>query len=633
MYKLSVPLSLATLSETSLPVYIDEFRRANVERIFLIENTPLYLKNNPIFTGTSRLAYYISYFKKFGFEVGVWICAFGHGNLFASGKTRECFAELNKIKGVDGKTTDEGFCPLDTNLQQRFCKGVSLIAQMHPDLIMLDDDFRLNVRDYNMGCCCNKHLELFYDEINEVIPVDCLEKTIFTGGKNKYRSAWLKVMGKSLMDFAKMLRASVDTVDSSVRLGCCAVYSTWDFDGVDMIALAKAFAGNTKPFMRTIGAPYHGIHPQYVVEHTRMQAAWCKGEDIEIFAEGDTFPRPRYASPSRFLELFDMALLAVNETDGILKYMFDFRFDVNYESGYTKRHIRNKPIRDGIIDFFHNKKMVGVKVCETMHKAENYDLPIDYKGGVATFLQNTYFSIAQKLLSENAVPTVYQENTGYPAIIFGENAKYVCEDELKNGAILDVVAAGILKERGIDVGLITSAPWEFHGEFFHADNDGFSSIDSVVKYKAVCSSNAIIESVFIPGNYPASYRFENKNGQRFYVLLSDTYSSEANNFNYFLSYYRQQHLLDAIEWLCKKRIPAICVKNPYLYIQTAKGKDGSMAVGLFNMNFDEIIEPTIILDKNYNEIRFLNCNGVLNGNIVNMNGEIPPYSVAFFEVK
>jgi len=400
------------------------------------------------------------------------------------------------------------------------------------------------------------------------------------------------------------------------------------FEDIAEKKLTKAEAGHFKK----AGVELKKIIREFRLENSKELNV---GDIIkaDTFAEGDTFPRPRYASPSRFLELFDMALLAVNETDGILKYMFDFRFDVNYESGYTKRHIRNKPIRDGIIDFFHNKKMVGVKVCETMHKAENYDLPIDYKGGVATFLQNTYFSIAQKLLSENAVPTVYQENTGYPAIIFGENAKYVCEDELKNGAILDVVAAGILKERGIDVGLITSAPWEFHGEFFHADNDGFSSIDSVVKYKAVCSSNAIIESVFIPGNYPASYRFENKNGQRFYVLLSDTYSSEANNFNYFLSYYRQQHLLDAIEWLCKKRIPAICVKNPYLYIQTAKGKDGSMAVGLFNMNFDEIIEPTIILDKNYNEIRFLNCNGVLNGNIVNMNGEIPPYSVAFFEVK
>ena len=58
-----------------------------------------------------------------------------------------------------------------------------------------------------------------------------------------------------------------------------------------------------------------------------------------------------------------------------------------------------------------------------------------------------------------------------------------------------------------------------------------------------------------------------------------------------------------------------------------------MAVALFNMNFDEIIEPVINLDNNYNDIKFLNCEGVLNGNSVILNGEIPPYSAVFFEVK
>lgn len=633
MYKLSIPLSLQTLNDDSIPVYLDEFRKAGVQRIFLIENTPIYLKNNPIFKGTSRLAHFISFFKKQGFEVGVWMCAFGHGDLFASGKSRERFTKLTKIKGVDGRTTDEGFCPLDENLQARFYEAVKLVSAMHPDIIMLDDDFRLNVRSYNMGCCCDKHLKLFYDEVGEIIPVDNLEETIFTGGKNKYRTAWLKVMGQSLTDFAKMLRNAVDEVDETVRMGACAVYSTWDFDGVDMIELSKALAGKTRPFMRTIGAPYHGIHPQYVIEHTRMQSSWCKDEDIEIFAEGDTFPRPRYASASRFLELFDMALLSVGATDGILKYMFDFRFDVNYENGYNMRHLRNKKLREGIKEIFGGKEPVGVKICETMRKVENFDLPLEYKPGVATFVQNTYFSVAAKLMSENAIPTVYGKNTGYPAVIFGENAKYIDEDELENGAILDAVAAKILKSRGIDTGLINSEPGEFTGEFFPDENDGYMSIAPIVKHRAECLPGVIPESFFTPGDSIASYRYENKSGQRFYVLLSDMYKSDANNFNYFLSYYRQKHLTDGIAWLCRRALPAVCNKNPYLYIQSAKGEDGSMAVALFNMNFDEIIEPSITLDSNYSEIKCLNCVAELCSDTVKLSGDIPPYSAIFFEVK
>ena len=633
MHKLSIPLSISTLDESSLPLYIKQFRDANVERIFLIENTPIYLKRTPIFDGTSQLGYYISYFKKQGFEVGVWLCGFGHGNFFAQAKPRECFAPLTKIKGVDGVTTDEGFCPLDENLQSRFSEAMKLVAAMHPDLIMLDDDFRLNIRDYNMGCCCDKHLDLFYNEVGEVIAPKDLEKLIFTGGKNKYRTAWLKVQGESLLDFARLMRKSVDEIDDRVRLGACAVYSTWDFDGTDMIALSKAFAGKTKPFMRTIGAPYHGIHPQYVVEHTRMQAAWCEGEDIEIFAEGDTFPRPRTACSSRLLELFDMALLSSGAGCGVLKYMFDFRFNVNYETGYNDRHVRNKWLRDGITSIFDGKKRVGVRVYEAMHKTENYELPRDYEPGVATFVQNTYFSIAAKLMSENAIPTVYDRSCDYPVIVFGENARYIETNELQNGAILDAVAAKILKLRGIDTGWVSGEPFDFNKEFYPKENDGYLSIASIVKYKAECSEGILADSVFMPGESPASYRYENKDGQRFYVLCADVYKSDANNQNYFLSYYRQKYLADAIEWLCQRKLPAKCLKNPYLYIQTAKGSDDSMAVALYNMNFDEIIEPSIALDDSYTQIKCVNCEGSLCGDTVKLSGEIAPYSTVFFEVK
>ena len=111
------------------------------------------------------------------------------------------------------------------------------------------------------------------------------------------------------------------------------------------------------------------------------------------------------------------------------------------------------------------------------------------------------------------------------------------------------------------------------------------------------------------------------------------YRNDADNCPYFLNYYRQQQLTDGIFYLCQRKLPAVCNKNPYLYIQAAKGIDGSMAIGLYNMNFDEITEPVITLDKAYNEIEFLNCEGVLKDDTVILSGDIPPYSAAFFEVK
>ena len=79
-----------------------------------------------------------------------------------------------------------------------------------------------------------------------------------------------------------------------------------------------------KPFICLIGAPYWSIKRdhgnsrlQNCIELHRMERSFC-GDDIEIFAEGDTFPRPRHTCPASYLELFDMAMRADGGFDGIV---------------------------------------------------------------------------------------------------------------------------------------------------------------------------------------------------------------------------------------------------------------------------------------------------------------------------
>ena len=58
-----------------------------------------------------------------------------------------------------------------------------------------------------------------------------------------------------------------------------------------------------------------------------------------------------------------------------------------------------------------------------------------------------------------------------------------------------------------------------------------------------------------------------------------------------------------------------------------------MAVGIYNMNYDEVINPVINLNNNFKHIEFFNCKGSLDGNKVILSEDIPPYSAVFFEVK
>ena len=68
--------------------------------------------------------------------------------------------------------------------------------------------------------------------------------------------------------------------------------SVWDMDGVDSFTLAKLLAGNTKPLVRLIGAPYWaenrflGNRLEDVIELERMERSWHEGDDIEVFSEG-----------------------------------------------------------------------------------------------------------------------------------------------------------------------------------------------------------------------------------------------------------------------------------------------------------------------------------------------------------
>lgn len=633
MYKLSVPVSIDTIDDSSVEAYIAEFKNAKVDRVFLLSAASIMRKDAFVYTCPEKMERLIARFKEAGFEVGVWLGAFGHGGVLAHDKGSDYVADFTRIRGSDGGMSAEGFCPLDENFQKCYYEGVKKVALMRPDIIMFDDDFRLNGRrGYTLGCCCDKHMERFCTLVGENVPREKMEELVFTGGQNKYRDAWLKLSGDTLLEFARLMRRAVDEADESIRLGSCACPSVWDGEGTDMIALAKAFAGKTKPYMRTVGAPYHGPRVQNAVERTRMQAAWCEDEGIEIFAEGDVYPRPRYAVGSRLLEIYDNALVASGAMDGILKYMYDYNYKVSYEKGYNARHIKNMAFRDGIRAMFENKKHIGVRVYEHLHKVREAVFPKEYVPGASAFAWDLSFAIAHRFLCENAIPTVYRQSEEYPVLVFSENARHIDLAELKNGAILDVAAAKILSARGVDVGLISAKAQSVFGEYFSSYDDEIRNIASVCTQKAAVSDKACVKSVFTPDNTPASYTYENENGQRFYVLCFDAHKSESLHFNYVDNYYRQADMIEAIEWLCGRKLPAVCTKNPYLYMQAARGEDGALTVALFNMHIDEIVEAEIELDDAYSEIKCLGCAGTLCKNKVKLTTEIEPYGTALFEV-
>lgn len=634
MYKLSVPIAVETLTEESLPLYREFLTKCGVQRVFLCCLGEMYSPACMIYTDPERLKAIFAFFRNLGIEVGVWVNALGHGELLSHQKENER-GDYTPMEGVDGRTAPVAYCPLDERFVADYSAGIRRLAELGPDLIMLDDDLRFNPRNkfFRLSCFCPKHLAWFYELVGEEVPREQIVEKIFTGGPNKYRDAFLDMMGKTLLDFAKCLRHTVDQVDSTIRLGACITGGIWDFSGTDVIELAKAFAGSTRPFARISGAPYHDYNITPIIEFSRQQCAWGKDSGVELFCEGDTYPRPRMNVPSRPLELFDLAMLADGTAGGMLQYIFDYNQSLRYESGYARRLAHNMPLRRQVAELFAGKTALGVRVFDVMHKFRAWELPDTLDNEAVSWLQaKPSKGASAHVLARNSIPTAFGGDEGYPVLLLGENARHLPLEELKNGAILDIAAAQILQSRGIDVGLLDARDGAFGTEFFPAENETVINIGKAGKARIVCSERAQVESFFLPGESPASYRYENSDGLRFFVMAFQFYTPGVTfTSNYLRAWCRRRQLVDAVQWLCGKPLPVVLEDAPEACVlASSDGKE--MAVAVVNPYQDEILEPAIRLDRAYHSLKCINCTGRLEGDTVHLS-TISPFGFAAFAVQ
>ncbi|MGN1450830.1 MAG: hypothetical protein ACI4XQ_01925 [Eubacteriales bacterium] len=629
MYKISVPMVRYFERHED---NIRQARRLGAERVFLCPGRGLGgAEEND--RELSRLRENIRIYEDAGFEVGVWISTLGHGGelvgVGTSGKRR-----FTNIVGLRGKAMSDSFCPLDEEFVNAECRWVRGIAKAGAKLIMLDDDFRLSNRG-DCGCTCEAHMAKYRRRIGENISREELLKKAFTGGANHYRKAWYDLMGDTLRGFAAKLRAAADEADPSVRMGACACMSVWDADGADSIEIARILAGKNKPFMRFIGAPYWAKlwgEPvrflPYVAELERMQRHWCENAGIEIFGEGDVYPRPRNFVPAAYLEAFDMILRADGGFDGILKYGIDYTSSPVYETGYADRAERNASLSREIEARFGGKKSVGVGVVCEMKKI--LERSVESPAELGDDYDNGFFQPEQSVLVRNSVPVTYEPGAEV-LTAFGENGKYCPADG--RAFLLDAKSAEFLEKRGVDTGLSQCEKLRgVSSEFFFEKNESvyLSGEGELLKLCPKDGAEVLSEFRGAEGSFPSAIRYENAAGQRFLVLGFNAEKSKSN-IRFFWNYCRQSQLIDSLRWLGKKPLAASCPKNPGLYIMCKRG-EGSMAVGLWNMFEDAVLSPEIELDREYSRAEFIGCGGVLKKNRVCLSGDIVPFSFAGFEV-
>lgn len=627
-YTVSVPVINGCFKRQGREAVVGELKKLGANRVFLARG--IYTTDTGKFCRMlDELRDNCAYLKENGFEVGVWGWSFiieGEADSFT------------RIRSLDGKSTDKTYrCPLDPEFREFVGNYAAELAKTGVDIILFDDDYNLAFWRGNIACGCELHMARVKEILGEEITNEDFKAKVLRGGNNKYRDTYLAVNREALEGFACHIRASVDKVNPNVRIGVCSCMN-WDADGISPAEISRAFAGNTKPLLRLIGATYWPTQPRWsiynrlgaVIEFERMERSWCE-DDIEIMAEGDVYPRPRYAVPSSYLELFDTALMADGGMNGILKYALDYTADPSYERGYVDAHCRNNPVRAQIREKFSAKEACGMRIYEKMRKFQDMEIPEELSGNDSVV--NIFYSPAAKMLSSLSIPSTYH-GMGTCGVVFGENARGLEPEALKNGLILDLTAAKILQATGIDTGIVrigdSIKPEE---EFFVADDTyvaaGFKG------YNVEIDANAKTESYFLytdkgeKRRAPGSYYYENAQGNRFLVLAFDMH---FNIDTCFRSYTRAAQMIRASEYLSGQKLPASIKDCPDLYMMCKRDDGGALAVGLWNIFADPVYEPVITLDREYSDIQFINCTGRLERDKVCLS-PISAFTFAGFEVK
>jgi hypothetical protein len=537
-----------------------------------------------VFVGLGELVvHFKEELKKYDIEIGWWCTT-----TIRIGK-----GKFQSIIKRDGTVAEEACCPLDADYKDTFSEYVATVVKIaHPFMINFEDDFHLNG-----GCFCPLHLKEFSEREGRYYSREELQ-TIFnskTAEGSRLKKAWGKLSRDSLAGLAKSVREKVDKIAPETRLCLCQSGAS-EHDGNFTEAVAKAFAGNTRPMVRVYGSSYMSdeplslprsiFNPLYQRQHLP--------ENFELLHESDSFPHTRFFMSSSKLKTFMTAAFAYGLDDSLF---------------YTNQYLENPLEEKGYREMFlkESERFAALKLavrdctvggCEIFRKpatsfnwvniAGRHGIPYTSKGGKV------------KLLSGNIVEQMDHDEIvkllSGSVFLDGDAARLLCQKGYSNliGAeissredtLLPPFYEGVVNPEqfpNIKNRLMYNYAWAFNKR----NKDCFYQMKPLAGAEVVTEFlNSRNESF-----YPAMTRFENKLGGRVAVMAYSLDDGYINTRSISLFNYSKKELIRSmIEWLGKEPLPVYVkdVPNAFCIFSHSKTKDYSVVVvtGLNSDTFD-----------------------------------------------
>ena len=506
-------------------------------------------------------------------------------------------------------------CPLDPVFREEMGKMLRLWASTRPDIMWIDDDFRmhnhgLNSDDLDYYCFCDRHISDFSKFVGcDITRQDLVSKVLKPGRPDSLRNKWLDFLGRTMVESSRWINNEVSNVSSDTRLALMtSQQDVHSAEGRDWKNMLSALSGGYKPLTRPCCGVYTGtnIPPKYNVSTYRSFAQSIETLE-DIFVAGNVEFAPelentrfttwcKSKSNTRFVLTLGQLVgcreitLSICDLDGS-----PLNDEPTNEILLKESRKQLEAIADLELGKWHKQGLVFINAPDAAKKqrlsknAKWQDLGLNRKW--------------EDILLSSAVPAYYlnpqKAACCEDVVVLEKYTAWCLSDEqmlkiLSRAVLLDGEALEVIQQRGLgkycgaEVGRrrVDGTHSEQYKDGFAADVIERRTPHRSADWYEMLIKDAELVSEFIDGKncfYPGSCIYENELGGRVAVNAS------VGDFAYgtFGNHARLRWLHAILRWLSRDRF-TVLARIPHHCLCIARSSGNESLIALANLGTDEL---------------------------------------------
>jgi len=547
-----------------------------------------------------------------GLKCGILVqCSIGHGYKLSA------YPPFQQLIGLTDNEKKYTTCPYDKGFQDYIRHSLKVLTEAKPEVIMIDDDFRLIQRSY-IGCVCPDHMKAIEKLNGAPLTRERILEAVRNGKSaedKRITDIYVKTQIDSLIESARAIREGIDMVDTK-RQG---IYCTCGISAEGAAEIANILAGEGNPvIVRVNNGNYSPMGARYLtvayqraaIEVTVMRA---QGKVDYFLAETDTCPQNRYSTGAQSLHSHYTGTI-LEGISGAKHWITRLaEFEPNSGKAYRKLLGKYTKFYDKLAEIVPTLKWKGCRA--PLSTVPDYC----FNGYDKSSALNDWVKC---VLERLGLPVYYSAEMGGAAFLERDGTENFTDDEIKEmlsgTLVLDGFATKNLCDRGLGEYLGVDIR-EWNGatrstERICATNKKVGN--QVAGMELVPVSDARIESMVynIPDGktevplFPGSVLYKNSLGG---TVITFSGSAKANFvYTEAFSFLNESRKAQFIRLLKETgNLPVYYPDDAEVYLKAADAPNGETFVAFFNIGFDPIENITLVSEKPVSKIEKLTPDG------------------------